>query len=810
MCPAGEAVRPFLLQPDPSMRRFTLALPVLLALGGGAAAQDLQPLMGQPLPGLTPAELELFLRGQFAFAEPISVAEGLGPIFNDPGCGSCHQHPATGGSGTREVTRFGQAGPPFDPLEGLGGSLLQDQSLDLDCREVVPREADVTANRLTPICFGAGLLETIDDQDIIDNEANQPPHLAGFVSWVIDLSAPSDPPRPARFGWKGGVPNVITFSIDAALNEMGLTSVFLPNENAPNGDQDLLKQCDSVLDPEDVVDAGGYTRVDRFTHFQRFLAAPPQTPPAGMAGEVVFDTIGCVDCHRRAYTTADAPEAALSGIDIQPYSDFLLHDMDALGDRIVQGNASEDDMFTRALWGLRHRLSFLHDGRGVGGDFEAVMEMCIQEHVGEGITASDAYALLSQGEKDDLMRFLGSLGQVEFDYEDNGKLIKSADNDRDEFDWFFLEPLFTGEAPGSFTVDDYAAVADVEGDGDFDLREFGLFQRGFTGNLVGVDPPLPPAPGSELLVQLSSGGATVVVAPGGLVRYSVTAEAADPANQGLAMISFDLDFDGGPLTPMETPTVGPMTGFVSPVGMSNPQGFGGTPVAGGLRQAGGAQNTINNAFAPQPTGAVVPGLGGWKSPVVVARGSLVAPTTPGTYTLSMSNVMGNVITEDTTGFPFWEVQPAPVRPVRDLTIVVEAGGPEIYCVGKPTSEGCTPEFFWGGTPSLTGTDDFVIRAQKVVGGEPGLAIFGLSAQSIPFQNGTLCVGNTFGRSQTTFALGTETCEGLLQWKFRQLHMIRMGLNPGDVLHSQWYFNDSAQPDGTATGLSDALKFTIQP
>ena len=394
--------------------------------------------------------------------------------------------------------------------------------------------------------------------------------------------------------------------------------------------------------------------------------------------------------------------------------------------------------------------------------------------------------------------------------EDNGKLIKSADNDRDEFDWFFLEPLFTGEAPGSFTVDDYAAVADVEGDGDFDLREFGLFQRGFTGNLVGVDPPLPPAPGSELLVQLSSGGATVVVAPGGLVRYSVTAEAADPANQGLAMISFDLDFDGGPLTPMETPTVGPMTGFVSPVGMSNPQGFGGTPVAGGLRQAGGAQNTINNAFAPQPTGAVVPGLGGWKSPVVVARGSLVAPTTPGTYTLSMSNVMGNVITEDTTGFPFWEVQPAPVRPVRDLTIVVEAGGPEIYCVGKPTSEGCTPEFFWGGTPSLTGTDDFVIRAQKVVGGEPGLAIFGLSAQSIPFQNGTLCVGNTFGRSQTTFALGTETCEGLLQWKFRQLHMIRMGLNPGDVLHSQWYFNDSAQPDGTATGLSDALKFTIQP
>jgi CxxC motif-containing protein (DUF1111 family) len=41
--------------------------------------------------------------------------------------------------------------------------------------------------------------------------------------------------RVGRFGWKAQVATLLTFSADASLNEMGLTSRFLTQENAPNG-----------------------------------------------------------------------------------------------------------------------------------------------------------------------------------------------------------------------------------------------------------------------------------------------------------------------------------------------------------------------------------------------------------------------------------------------------------------------------------------------------------------------------------------------------------------------------------------------
>lgn len=792
------------------MRSIPLAVLAATSTLGLAAAQDLQPLLGEPLRGLTPAELQLFFEGRQAFADPLTEAEGLGPIFNDPGCGSCHNLPVLGGAGTREVIRFGKAGAPFDPLDALGGSLLQDQSLDLNCRETVPPEADVVASRVTPICFGAGLLEAIPAQDIVDNETGQPPHLSGFVSWVGDLSAPGAPPQPARFGWKGVLHNVLSFSIDAGLNEMGLTSVFLPNENAPNGDQALLAACDTVADPEDTPDAGGFTRIDRWTHYQRLLAAPPQVPPSGMTGEAVFTAVGCAECHRPSYTTGAAPEAALSGQAIQPYSDFLMHDFGAEADQIAEANASETDMQTRALWGLRHRVSFMHDGEVTGLPWDLLMDEAIQRHgAGAGASSVAAYNALSSAEKMELYRFLASLGQAHFDYEDNGSPFGSADNDRDDFDWFFIEPFFTGEAPGTFGPDDPQAVTDVQEDGDFDLREFGLFQRGFTGDLTGANPPTPLPPGSALNFRVTSGASRVVVAPGGEVRYEVTARSTDDQNQGLAMFAFDLSFDGGTLAQMDEPTSGPMAQFVSPVGLSNPAGFGGTRSGGDLLQVGGAMNTINNSFAPQPNGSVLTGLGlGGKQ--VLAEGSLTAPTTPGTYVLRISNPMANVIAPGTSGVPFWEVQAAQIGSVRNLTIVVEAGAPEIYCAGKPSSAGCTPQILWSGTPGLTGRDDFNLRARRIVTGEQGVAFFGLSSQSVPFMNGTLCVGNIAGRGQAVTSNGSAGCDGKLQWNFRQSKMATMGLAAGDVLYAQWYFRDTAQVDGTNAGLSDAIRFTIQP
>ena len=134
-----------------------------------------------------------------------------------------------------------------------------------------------------------------------------------------------------------------------------------------------------------------------------------------------------------SYVTAQVPEDALSGRTIQPYADFLLHDLGALGDGIVEGEATETEMMTRPLWGLVQRPSFLHDGRATGGTFEQNVAAAIAEHGGTATPSAQAFAALTAAEKDLVYRFLGSLGRTEFDWD--------ANNTIDEFDWFFTYPL---------------------------------------------------------------------------------------------------------------------------------------------------------------------------------------------------------------------------------------------------------------------------------------------------------------------------------------------------------------------------------
>lgn len=439
---------------------------------------EFQPRQGEPLRGLTSGELSRFLEGKLAFNTPLTVAEGSGPIFNEQSCGNCHSTPAIGGWSTRSVTRFGvmaSGGTPFDPLNALGGSLQQDQAISANCAEIVPPQADITANRMTPIVFGAGLLEGIDDVDIQNHQTSQPTGFLGFIHMVQPVEDPMGPLRASKFNWKGGTATVLNFSAGASLNEMGLTNVFFPNENAPNGDQNLLAVCDSVPDPEDLPDMNGRTLVDKFTDFQRFLAGPPQTPKSGMAGEALFNSVGCAVCHVTSpYTTVPAAEAALSGIVFKPYSDFLVHDMGSLGDGIVDGPAQETEMLTRALWGLGSRNAMLHDGSATGSDFNSICNAAILAHDGEGLASAVAFQGLTTIQQGELVDFLRSLGRAEWDFE--------HDNDFDEFDWFFIQPDFTGPLP-SFGPDDAGALSDVDQDGDFDMADFATAQRAFTGNI---------------------------------------------------------------------------------------------------------------------------------------------------------------------------------------------------------------------------------------------------------------------------------------------------------------------------------------
>jgi cytochrome c551/c552 len=436
----------------------------------------LQARLGDPLLGLSAQQLARFLAGQAEFDRDFAAEDGLGPIFNQSSCGQCHNAGGIGGAGSITVLRFGRVDKGgFDPLADLGGSLLQLQAIDDTCRENIPEEANITAVRLTPPIFGAGLVETIADADILLNMANFPPGINGTPHFVPAFEDPGGRLRVGRFGWKAQVATLLTFSADASLNELGITNRFLPLENAPNGDQDLLAQCDSVADPEDGPDAEGLHFIDRVTDFQRFLAQPPQTPKSGMSGEAIFAEIGCAACHRPQYVTGTATEAVLSNRTIRPYSDFLLHDMGVLSDGIAQGDAPGNRMRTPTLWGLRVRDPVLHNGSVAGGTFAERVYQVIDRHGlpgSEAVGAAASFGALSLAEQEAVIAFLDSLGRAEFDHD--------GDNIINESDFLAFWACYR-DAGTSVTPDEPCAISDVEQDGDVDAEDFSLFLTAFDG-----------------------------------------------------------------------------------------------------------------------------------------------------------------------------------------------------------------------------------------------------------------------------------------------------------------------------------------
>lgn len=447
-----------------------------LANAGIPAAQ---PRAGAPLAGLTPSELARFETGKIRYGTLLEGPDGLGPIFNKAGCFSCHSNPL-GGWGSITVTRFGFADKgSFDPLAELGGSLLQVTGSG-GCLEVVPPEANRVAMRLSNSSMAFGMIEAIPGDDILANADPDDTNADGISGVARIVEAVEDPGNEyvGRFGWKAQVATVLTFSADAAVNEMGLTNRFFGTESPPNGDTDILALCDMVADPEDHPDEGGVDFVDRVTDFQRFLAQPPQTPKSGMTGEALFNAVGCAQCHVAQWQTADDPslEDAIRNKTIRPYSNFLLHDMGLLGDGIADGPAGELEMRTPTLWNLRTRDPMLHDGRAAGGSFfdrVAGSGGAIWWHdvVGSEAQASGAaFFALSPEEQEQVVAFLDSLGRREFDFD--------GDDDVDFFDFLDFKSCFL--APG-VNPDAPCAVNDIDQDGDVDLDDFGGFLTQYNG-----------------------------------------------------------------------------------------------------------------------------------------------------------------------------------------------------------------------------------------------------------------------------------------------------------------------------------------
>ncbi|WP_406624702.1 di-heme oxidoredictase family protein [Acidovorax sp. SDU_ACID1] len=275
--------------------------------------------------------------------------------------------------------------------------------------------------RIAPQVIGVGLLEAIDEADILDNAATQaaaPGPVKGQVNRVWD--APSGRMMLGRFGWKANVATLAHQTGAAFQGDMGITSRHFPSEACTPAQKDCLaapsgRSAARLGDPGVEIDDKTFDDVV----FYQATVAPPARRNAGdpqvLRGQALFAQAQCATCHRPSYVTKEGPfprltSKALSGQRIWPYTDLLLHDM---GDRLADGRpdfqASGRRWRTPPLWGtglikdVNGHTRLLHDGRA-RGVLEAVLW-----HGGEAEDARQNVLNMPRADREALVKFVESL-----------------------------------------------------------------------------------------------------------------------------------------------------------------------------------------------------------------------------------------------------------------------------------------------------------------------------------------------------------------------------------------------------------------
>ena len=357
--------------------------------------------------------LRSFNDNRFIYEKVETVADGVGPTYNAQSCRECHQNVATGGASQVTVHRTGRLnGDVF--FESLGGSLIQSRATHPDLVERVAYEDDIRTFRISLNTLGDGYIECIANATLTTIRDNQPPELRGTAITVPVLEGDGTG-RIGRFGWKCQHASLESFSADAYLNEMGITSPLFPEENTSNGrfvgfgsGYDLLPEPED--DGEDIV---------AFANFMRATKAPSRgaiTAEVAL-GDQLFNQIGCAVCHVPSVTTASpgtkinggafTVPPALGNKIIHPYSDFLLHDV-GTGDGIpflptAEFAGTANQMRTPPLWALRSRNRLMHDG------LSFTKQEAIQRHQGQAAAVTGRYNALTEVERNLILAFLDSL-----------------------------------------------------------------------------------------------------------------------------------------------------------------------------------------------------------------------------------------------------------------------------------------------------------------------------------------------------------------------------------------------------------------
>lgn len=357
------------------------------------------------------ADIARFAAARTEFEGVEGVADGLGPVYNAQSCRECHQNPETGGGSQITEFRAGHQDIFGNFVDAPGGSLINQRAIAAAIQERISTAETVTTRRVSLQLFGDGFVECVANSTLQNNVAAQPAAQRGTL---INVAVFEDGNilRVGRFGHKDQQASLVSFSADAYLNEMGITSNFAQTitENTSNGNSVAL--FDTVADPEDADNAD----VQLFADFMRGLRAPGRGPNTVQVqvGSVLFDVIGCAVCHTRNFTTAPVGTSINGGAFsvpfglgnkvIHPFSDFALHNV-GTGDGIVQngGQGTANQLRTAVLWGVRTKNELMHDAE------THTINDSILRHAGQATTARNNFAALSTGSKQAVIAFILSL-----------------------------------------------------------------------------------------------------------------------------------------------------------------------------------------------------------------------------------------------------------------------------------------------------------------------------------------------------------------------------------------------------------------
>src|SRR5580658_7283879 len=368
---------------------------------------------------------DTFALDQAQFERKHDASSGLGPVFNGTACVECHNNGVAGAASQFTEQRVGHndangnfVNPTITINQGantiMGRSIVNDRSICSQAQEHIPDTENIRTLRAVLNTLGDGFVESVDDSTYLAIAANQPAQSNGMIHGeAIQVPIFEAPGKTGvgKFGWKDQDPTILSFSGDAYLNEMGVTNRLKP--------KDVTTVCKVTTDLEDTPDALGLADIDHFAQFIRGTQAPPRyatlaATSNAIAGQSLFNSIGCATCHVPTLTTEPAGTmlnggaytvpAALGNKTIHPYGDYLLHNV-GTGDGIVQAGPADtaNKLRTAPLWGLHIKARFMHDNASTTlGD-------AIQRHAGEAQGVIANFTSLTNAQQQQLITFLKSL-----------------------------------------------------------------------------------------------------------------------------------------------------------------------------------------------------------------------------------------------------------------------------------------------------------------------------------------------------------------------------------------------------------------